>query len=92
MSRKLVRIITDDEADFRVLSLGKENGKFAVPVNATGGEDLWRAFERGLDNDWYRLIDIVPVTAAQGRLSRVFRLTDAGRERLKQVTPPEGSA
>lgn len=79
------RVMTNDEADLIVLSRANEQGKFAVPLDATADKDIWAAFERGIDNDWYRLIDVAPISAMEGRMARIFRLTDAGRERLKQV-------
>ena len=85
MTRRLVDLTTDNDADLMVLSRANERGKFAVPLDATGTKDVWAAFERGLDNDWFRLIDVAPISAHDGRVSRIFRLTDAGRERLAEL-------
>lgn len=86
MSRHLHVIVTDDEADYQVLSRGNDKGKFAIAVEATAPPEIWQAFERGLENEWFRLVDVARLTATNGELARVFRLTDAGRERLKKLS------
>ena len=73
--------MTDDEhEDFRLLSLANEKGKFAFQI-AYGSADFQSVFERGIDKQWFTLVDISPLphaTPGDGRLFRIFRLTDAG--------------
>lgn len=65
--------------------------KFGVPVMNGADQELQDAFERGLHEDWYRLIDIVPTQqmdpeirqeAANWPLTKIFRLTNKGECRL----------
>lgn len=70
--------MTTDEADFMLLKLANEKGKFAIEVGCKMGPDLRAAFERGIDNEWFTLVDVSGVTVVPGRLMRVFRLTAAG--------------
>jgi hypothetical protein len=78
--------VGDDTADFNVLSVANERGKFAVGLTGAGWSDAHqRAFERGLEQDWYRFIDIAFLSAADGRLCKVYLLTSAGRARLDEL-------
>lgn len=78
-------IITYDQADEHLLGLANEKGKFAIEIGPMT-QDYQDALERGIDNEWFTLVDVGPVTAAGfGRLMRVFRLTKAGHERLAEL-------
>lgn len=80
---RLVRIVTDDEADLRLLRLANEKGKFALSLGTIPDEPIQRAFERGIDAEWFRFVDISPLATVPGRgLFRVFKLTEAGAVRL----------
>lgn len=90
-------VLTDEEADWEVLRIADENGKFALPLAEELPAEIQAAFEGGLDRDWFRLSDIRPVTAKDQRikLMRVFKLTDAGmrmRHAFWMKFEPEGKA
>lgn len=84
-SRTLRRLVTHDEADFRLLSLANEKGKFGLSLGAIPDDNLQLAFERGIDGHWFDLVDVSPVAAYPDRVLRLFRLTDAGKQRLADV-------
>jgi len=84
--RHLMRISSDDEADWRLLGLANGKGKFAIHLGLVLDLDDQVAFERGIDREWFRLVDVSPVAAVSGRsLLRVFRLTQAGRARRAEL-------
>lgn len=86
MSRGLSRIITDDEADLELLGLASNLRKFGIPMDVAMPEPLVRAFERGIDRQWFTLVDITfRSEALPGRPLKVFRLTDAGMLRLAEL-------
>lgn len=78
-------VVTNDEADQQLLSLANEKGKFAIQLGMVLEPELQQAFERGIDNRWFDLVDIGHVQCAPGRLMKVFRLTDAGAARLNEL-------
>lgn len=91
--RGLTRVMLNDEADWRLLSLANEKGKFAIPFGLAPAPELQAALERGIDREWFTLVDVGTVSALPGVLMRVFRLTRSGRERLadlKQEFSSEG--
>lgn len=64
--------MTDDEmAEYKVLKLANELGKFALEVASSTGIDQ-NALERLQLRGWVRLIDVSPIAAYPGRLFRVF--------------------
>lgn len=76
----------DDHADFELLGLANEKNKFAAPLGRTVIESaLQDAFERGIDGRWFEFVDLEYIEAAGGALCKIFRLTDAGRDRLAQL-------
>ena len=80
------QIITNDEADWYLLKLANEKGKFAIQVGMTGDAEQQAAFERGIDNVWFTLVDIGPIAYGPvGIQMRVFRLTPAGRDRRERL-------
>ena len=82
----LQRIITHDEAEWGILKLANDKGKFAIQMGAIPEEDLQTAFERGIDNDWFTLVDVGPLAhASQGAVMRIFKLTAAGRARHDEL-------
>ena len=76
--RSLERIVTHDEADWEILKLANEKGKFALELALNIGADRQEALERGMDNDWWAFIDVTPLANAPARLMRVFKLTPVG--------------
>ena len=72
--------MTDDEAaQFEILKLATEEGKFAVAVGGAFKTTLLQdAFERLMTRGWIRLIDITPLASGEraGRLYRVFLASD----------------
>lgn len=86
--------MTDDErAELEVLSLSNEKHKFAIELGFDDWEPrLQYAFERGIDNQWFTLVDISFVAASPRftRMLRVFRLTDEGVKHLKRLIERKG--
>lgn len=80
----LREVLTDDAADLEVLSKANERGRFAVPLVAELPVEVQFAFERGMDREWYRFVDLSPIAHVSG-LMRVYALTDAGRARLAEL-------
>jgi len=79
-------VVTDESVEFKILSLANEKGKFAVAVAQPLDEQHQRCFERGLDCDWYRLVDVSPIMTPTVGLPtpptmRIFRLTESGFKR-----------
>lgn len=73
-----------ETADYQLLSLANEKGKFAIDLSGTPA-DYIEAFERGIDEQWFALVDISRIAASPDRLMRVFRLTDRGTARLNDL-------
>ena len=87
---------SDEHEDFRLLSLANEKGKFALEI-AYGSADFQSVFERGIDKQWFTMVDISPLphaTPNDRRLFRIFRLTDAGwsRRRVLEAMSRGGAA
>jgi hypothetical protein len=83
--------MTDDAADLKLLGLANGKRKFAILVESQMPESLQNAFERGIDREWFTLVDVsADIAAVNGRLTRVFRLTDAGMSRLSELAQMEG--
>lgn len=75
-----------ERAELKVLSLANDKHKFAIQVGYIHEDDeVQLALERGMDNDWFTLIDVAPVSVAPGRLMRVFKLTLEGRQHLHRL-------
>jgi hypothetical protein len=78
--------MTDDEADFALLSLANEKRNFGIDLVFRMSEAQVGAFERGIDRQLFTLVDVYPyATGAFGTIIRVFRLTDAGVDRLAEL-------
>ena len=75
----------EDKADLTVLSRANEKRKFGIALGARLGQEVVDAFERGIDNQWFTLVDVSPIAAAEG-VYRLFRLTDAGVARLAELS------
>lgn len=78
-----------EDGEFRLLSLANnDRRKFAIQMGYGMDKALQEAFERGIDEQWFTLVDVSPIHAApDGRVMRIFRLTDSGFQhfaRLKQ--------
>ena len=89
--------MTDDEqADLSLLSLANHKRKFALEIGTfpPNLERLQGALERGIDARWFELVDVSPLSegGAYTRVFRIFRLTDAGMERLAQLATLKGTA
>jgi len=84
--RHLRELVTHDDADFRLLSLANEKRKFGLSLGPIPDDDLHLAFERGIDARWFDLVDISPIAAfGPHHWFRMFRLTDAGVQRLADL-------
>jgi hypothetical protein len=86
------RVVTDDEADLQILALASEKRKFAIPVAMPLPDHLQFALERGMENDWFRLIDVAAVAELPDRLMRIFRLTDTGMARMAELAKSKAAA
>lgn len=75
------------EADASLLGLANEKGKFAIQIGMAMDDALIDAFERGIDREWFTLVDVTPIAIAPGTVCRVFRLTQAGWKRRHAVLP-----
>jgi len=79
-------MISDDDADFWLLMLANEKRKFAIQIGYTLKPEQQAAFERGIDNHWFDLVDVSPVSEAPASMiMRIFRLTEAGIARLEEL-------
>lgn len=77
---------THDEHLRDILKLANaEHGKFAIEIGFSRGQEWQTAFETGLHEDLYRLIDISPASSVPGPVFRIFRLTDIGHYRLAKL-------
>jgi hypothetical protein len=91
MTIALRKAATADEADLRILSLASNKRKFAIEVGLPMEPAMIDAFERGIDHEWFALVDIsTGIPSAMERLMRVYRLTDAGMTRLAVLSRMEG--
>lgn len=83
-------VVTNDDADLELLSLANEKGKFAIELGYRLEPHKQYALERGIDAEWFRIVDVSPIAVSPGRLMRIFKLTEQGKERLaalKQAMP-----
>lgn len=71
----------EEQADFELLSLASEKGKFGLQLDYPANESEQMAFERGIDNEWFIFVDLARIEAKPG-LFRIFKLREAGRFRL----------
>lgn len=78
--------MTNDEADRKLLGLANEKHKFALEIGHLD-VDMQFALERGIDNEWFTLVDVSRLAARPG-VFRIFRLTDAGVRRLADLPDP----
>lgn len=82
----LQHIITHDEADWLILKLANDKRKFALQLALDLDLDTQNAFERGIDNDWWTLVDISPLANTPlPVIMRVFKLTPAGWDRRNEL-------
>jgi len=83
----------EEADDYRLLSLANEKRKFAISIYMVLDQGLQDALERGIDAEWFRLIDVSFLANAPGwGLTRVFRLTDVGTDRLDALRGRVGRA
>jgi hypothetical protein len=91
--RSLRLVVTDEQADLELLSLANEKGKFALQLGLTPEEPLQYAFERGIDGEWFTLVDVSTVAIyPHAGLFRCFRLTEKGWARLRELRASAGGA
>jgi hypothetical protein len=81
------RVKTNDEYEWDILKMATaDKGKFAIGFLFTDDVKLAEAFERGLDENWYTLIDVtMQMAIAPGLPMRVYRLTDIGKLRYNEL-------
>ncbi len=80
------QIVTYDEADWEILKLANEKKKFAVQVGAGPSQEQQNALERGIDNDWFSLVDVGPIAhGPPGMMMRIFKLTVTGVTRRDEL-------
>lgn len=78
-------VTDEEEADIRLLSMANYKNKFAVELGFRLTEGQQDSLERGIDNQWFTLVDVTPIESAPGRVMRIFRLTEAGVKRLAEL-------
>jgi hypothetical protein len=72
------------KSDLKILGLANEIGKFALEVGFTPSPPIQQAFETGIDEQWFTLVDVSPLSFAPSHLCRVFKLTPKGEERKRE--------
>ena len=83
-------VTSDEEAEIQLLSSANHRGKFAIELGHVLPPAQQIAFERGIDNQWFTLVDVAPLAVTPDRLTRVFRLTEAGWHRLDHLLSRKG--
>ena len=93
--------------DLRLLELANDKGKFAIEVGyqwttivikpgdpITTSQDMQDAFERGIDNEWFTLVDLSPIQTHDpmypNRICRVFKLAINGSRRKEYLRNDRG--
>lgn len=90
MNLRIVK--TFDQADWELLSLANEKGKFGIGLSTVLDEDLQLAFERGIDAQWFTFVDLSTVASIPGAgLIRLYRLTEAGAARRAELAAEHGA-
>lgn len=90
MNLRIVK--TFDQADWELLSLANEKGKFGIGLATKLEEDQQLAFERGIDNQWFTFVDLSLVASMPGAgLIRLYRLTEAGIARRAALAAEFGA-
>jgi hypothetical protein len=68
-------------SDYRLLSMATDDtDKFALEIGLQLDEDLNEAFERGIQHDWFTLVDVGPIALKMNSCFRIFKLTLSGRK------------
>jgi len=73
------------KAERELLALANEKGKFALQLGFVLTPELQFAFERGIDEHWFDLVDLSAIAHAQRVVMRVFRLTEKGWQRRREL-------
>ena len=77
----------EEQAENTFLALANERGKFAIGVNyAFRDEQHQFALERLQEREWIRLIDISTISGSEGQVCRIFLLTKAAYDWLKETS------
>lgn len=77
---------SDEECDWEILKLANEKGTFGVELGLVPCDHLQAAFDRGVDNDWWRLTDVTFRPDFKSRNPvRMFKLTSFGEARRAQL-------
>lgn len=78
----MAALTRDEAAELRLLQFANEKGKFGISLieGKLPAVEIQEAFERGIDGEWFTLVDVSILTEAETGpgLMRVFRLTPAG--------------
>ena len=77
--------MTKDEADLALLSHANEKLKFGFLLGANLSLEMQSAFERGIDNDWFTLVDLAHINAMPWPFMRIFKLTHFGIAQLETL-------
>jgi hypothetical protein len=79
--------MTDEEqAEYELLKLANDKGKFAIPMAANMTDDHSDALERLQLREWIKLIDVSPLSIQTGKVFRVFMITPAARTWYRRQT------
>lgn len=76
--------MTEEVAEYEILKRTNAQGKLGIGLQPLPAP-IQEALERMFDNDWLHLIDVCFLAAAPEHLSRVYKVTPAGQQRLDQL-------
>ena len=83
---EMVMAAMPDLSDWMLLKLANEKGKFALGIPTP--PSVHEAFERGIDGEWFTLVDLTPLTqSGSDGVFKIYRLTKTGwrhHDRLKK--------
>lgn len=73
---------SEEECDWEILKLANEKGKFGIELGVIPCEHIQAAFERGIDNNWWIMVDLTFLPSHPSRNPlRLFKLTNFGEAR-----------
>lgn len=77
---------TDEECDWDILRRANDKGKFAIELGQVMCDHLQAAFERGINNSWWTMVDLSFIAEYPSRSPmRIFKLTTFGESRRAQL-------
>lgn len=81
-----------DAHDWEILAKADQKGNFIMMLGATMCDHQKAAFERGVDKNWWQMVDIRFVPSDIGpTLARIFKLTNYGEARRATLQKKYGN-